>query len=180
VTARANREHGFGDAGEYMAGFLDEYGVADARRERTVKYVVIGVVIAAILGLSAFFFFRNRSEERVADAFLAALRNKNYQEGYGLWGCTPKTPCPYYSPERFVEDWGAAGTYKNPESMKVEHVDACDTGVVFDLSYPGANDQGLWVERKTKVLSYAPWPRCPGPHLQVIEYLKSRLGGGSK
>lgn len=162
-----------------MAGFLDEYGVADARRERTVKHVVIGVVIAVIVGLSAF-FFRNRSEERVVDRFLTTLRNKNYQEAYAMWGCTPQTPCAYYNPERFIEDWGAAGTYKDPGAMKIEHVDACDTGVVFDLSYPGADDQGLWVERKTKILSYAPWPRCPGPHLQIIEYLKSRFGGGSK
>ena len=163
-----------------MAGFLDEYGVADARRERTVKHVVIGCVIVAILGLSAFFFFRNRREERVVDRFLTTLRSKNYQEAYAMWGCTPRTPCAYYKPERFIEDWGVAGTYKDPGAMKIEHVDACDTGVVFDLSYPGADDQGLWVERKTKILSYAPWPRCPGPHLQVIEYLKSRLGGGSK
>ncbi len=163
-----------------MAGFLDEYGVADARRERTIKQVVIGVVIVLIVGLSAFFFFRNRSEERVVDRFLDTLRSKNYQEAYAMWGCTAEKPCPYYSPERFTEDWGPSGNYKNPEQMKIEHVDACDAGVVFDLAYPGQNDQGLWVDRSTKVLSYAPWPRCPGPHLQVIEYLQSRFGGGSK
>ena len=67
-----------------------------------------------------------------------------------------------------------------PADMKIAHVDACDTGVVFDISYPGADDQGLWVERKTKTLSFAPWARCPGPHLQVVEFLKSRFGGGSK
>jgi len=59
-------------------------------------------------------------------------------------------------------------------------VDACDTGVVIDIAYPGADDQGLWVERKTKVLTFAPWVRCPGPHLQIVEFLKSRFGGGSK
>jgi hypothetical protein len=163
-----------------MAGFLDEYGVADERRERTIKRVVIAVVIAVVVGLSAFFFFRNRSEEAVMDRFLTTLRDKNYQQGYAMWGCTPQTPCRYYSPERYVEDWGAAGPYKNPADIKIEHVDACDTGVVFDLSYPGADEQGLWVERKTKILSFAPWPRCPGPHLQIVDFLKSRFGGGSK
>ena len=163
-----------------MAGYLDEYGVTDARREQNIKHVAIGVVIAAILGASAFFFFRNRAEERVVSAFLSALRNKSYQEAYGMWGCTPQTPCKYYSPERFIEDWGEAGTYKNPVDMKIAHIDACDTGVVFDLSYPGADAAGLWVERQTKILSFAPWARCPGPHLQIIEFLKSRFGGGSK
>jgi hypothetical protein len=163
-----------------MAGYLDEYGVAEARRERTVKYIIAGALVAAILGAAAFFLFRNRAEENVVNQFVAALRGKNYQQAYALWGCTPQTPCRYYAPERFIEDWGASGTYKNPEQIKIEHVDACDTGVVFDISYPGADDQGLWVERKTKVLGYAPWPRCPGPHLQIGEFLKSRFGGGSK
>lgn len=163
-----------------MAGYLDEYGVADARREHNVKRIAIGLAILVLVGLGVFFFFRNRAEERVMNGFLAALRDKRYQEAYAMWGCTPQTPCPYYSPERFTDDWGPSGNYKNPEGMKIENVDACDTGVVFDVSYPGADDQGLWVERKTKFISYAPWPRCPGPHLQIVEFLKSRFGGSSK
>jgi hypothetical protein len=171
-----------------MAGFLDEYGVADARRSRIVKYLVIGAAAAALVGAGGFYFFHNRAEEQVIDTFLAALRNKNYQEAYAMWGCTPQTPCRYYAPERFTADWGPAGVYKNPERMKIEHIDACganehgfgDTGVVFEISYPGADDVGLWVERKTKTLSYFPWPRCPGPHLQILEFLKSRLGGATK
>lgn len=170
-----------------MAGFLDEYGVADARRTRLIKYTVLGVAIAAILGTSAFYFFRNRSEERVVDNFLAALKNKDYQGAYAMWGCTPQTPCRYYSPERFTEDWGPAGLYKDPGKMRIEHIDTCganpqafgDTGVVFNITYPGGDEIGLWVERKTKILSYAPWPRCPGPHLQIMEFLKSRFGGSN-
>jgi len=171
-----------------MAGFLDEYGVADERRSRAIKYVVIAVAIAAVLGASAFYFFHNRAEERVVTDFLTALKNKNYQQAYAAWGCTPQTPCRYYSPERFTQDWGPSGLYKNPEKMKIEHIDACganehgfgDSGVVFEISYPGADNLGLWVERKTKTLSYFPWPRCPGPHLQILEFLRSRFGGGSK
>lgn len=163
-----------------MAGYLDEYGVADARREKNIKYIVIGLVIAAIIGLSGFFFFRNRPEDSIAEHFLDALRGKNYSEAYAMWGCTPQTPCRYYAMDRFLEDWSSTGTYKNAAAMKIAHVDACDTGVVFDISYPGADDQGLWVERSTKILSFAPWPRCPGPHLQIMEFLKSRFGGGSR
>jgi hypothetical protein len=34
------------------------------------------------------------------------------------------------------------------------------------------------VERKTDIISFAPWPRCPGAHLQIIRFLKSRFSGG--
>ena len=160
-----------------MAGYLDEYGVADARREKTIKYVAISVLVAVIAGAGAFYFFRNRAEAGVAEQFISALRSKNYSEAYAMWGCTPQTPCKYYAMDRFLEDWSAMGPYKNPAEIKIAHVDACDTGVVFDLSYPGTDDQGLWVERSTKILSFAPWARCPGPHLQIGEFIKSHFGG---
>jgi hypothetical protein len=49
---------------------------------------------------------------------------------------------------------------------------------VFNIVYPGDENFGLWVDRSTKAISYAPWARCPGPHLQIIEQLKKRFGGG--
>jgi hypothetical protein len=161
-----------------MAGYLDAYGVADARRERLLKRIAIwglAVVVAATIG---FFTFHNWREERVMDHFVSLLKDKNYQEAYKLWGCTPETPCQYYPPEKFTEDWGPAGKYKDAAAMKVEDVDACNAGVVFNIAYPGDENFGLWVERSTKVLSYAPWTRCPGPHLQIVEQLKRRFGGG--
>ena len=45
-----------------MAGYLDEYGVTDARREQTRKRIVIWGVLAVIVGVSGFFYFRNWTE----------------------------------------------------------------------------------------------------------------------
>ena len=164
-----------------MGGILDpSYGVAEERRARLIKRVALWGSLAVIAGLVLYFWFRNWRQEQTVKQFFSLLEQKKYQDAYAMWGCTPQTPCPYYSPERFTEDWGPSGIYKNPERMAIENVDACDTGVVFDVSYPGSDDQGLWVERKTKFISYAPWARCPGPHLQLVEFLKSRFGGGSK
>jgi hypothetical protein len=160
-----------------MAGYLDAYGVTDARREKRIKQIVIWGLVALIVGISAFFYFRNWSEERVMDRFLTLLKEQKYQDAYQMWGCTPEHPCRYYAPEKFTEDWGPSGTYKNAAAMKVEDVDACDAGVVFNIAYPGADNFGLWVERKTGIISYAPWNRCPGPHLQILQFLKSRFGG---
>ena len=57
--------------------------------------------------------------------------------------------------------------------MKVEHVDFCDTGVVFNISYPKQEDFGLWVDRSTNVIGFSPWARCPGRHLHLGEFFKT-------
>jgi hypothetical protein len=160
-----------------MAGYLDQYGVVDARRERLTKQIILWGLIAVVIGAVLFFYFRNWSEERRVNQFLDLLKQHNYQEAYRLWGCTPDTPCRYYGPDRFTQDWGPEGIYKNASDLKIEDVDACGAGVVFHFTYPGADDFGLWVERSTKNISFAPAPRCPGPHLQLWRFIKSRFGG---
>ena len=162
-----------------MAGFLDEeYGVADARRVTLIKRIALVTVAAAILGASGFFFFRNFSEERTISRFVELLQRKEYSAAYELW----KTPeaAKFYPPQKFLEDWGEKGTYNEPSAMKIINVDACDAGVVFDVAYKSGEEFGLWVERSTNAISFAPWNRCPGRHLQVMEYLKAQFGGGKK
>jgi hypothetical protein len=160
-----------------MAGYLDEYGVTDARRERLRKRIILWGLAAIIAGTSAFFYFRNWSEERALDHFVTLLKQQKYQEAYQLWQ-TPDT-AKFYPPDKFAEDWGDSGLYKNPGALQIKEVDSCDSGVVFNMAYPGADEFGLWVERQSKVISFAPWPRCPGRHLQIWQFIKSRFGGGS-
>ncbi len=164
-----------------MAGYLDQYGVTDAKRERRTKHIIVWGVLAVIVAVSAFFYFRNWPEEREIDRFFTLLRDKQYQQAYQLWD-SPETRR-FYPPEKFIEDWGESGVYKNPAGLHVEDVDNCGDGplaegVVFNVAYPGTDNFGLWVERSTKVIKFAPWNRCPGPHLQVMEFLKSHFGGG--
>ncbi|MEO8053223.1 MAG: hypothetical protein ABI833_22695 [Acidobacteriota bacterium] len=160
-----------------MAGYLDEYGVADARKERLRKRIILWGLTAVIVGTSAFFYFRNWSEERVLDHFVTLLKEQKYQEAYQLW-LTPET-ARFYPPDKFAEDWGASGIYKNPADLKIVVEDSCGDGVVFQMAYPGADDFGLWVDREKKFISYYGWPRCPGPHLEIWRFLKSHFGGGS-
>jgi hypothetical protein len=159
-----------------MAGFLDSsYGVTDARRERRNKRIAVWLVGILIFGAILFFTFRTWRQERVVKQFLTLLKQQNYQDAYKLWGCTQETPCKYYPPERFTEDWGPSGMYKDAASAKIDTVDVCGSGVVFAIDIPNVKPFGLWVETSTNVLSYAPsdWVRCPGRHLQIGEWLKS-------
>jgi hypothetical protein len=157
-----------------MAGYLDEYGVAEARRGRIVKFIILGVLAAAVVGTAGFFYFRNWSEERVVAHFLDLLRQKNYQEAYKLWE-TPESKR-FYPIEKFNEDWGPSGIYKNPDAIKIANVDACEGGVVFTLAYPGLDDAGIWVDRQTKVMSFYAEPRCIGPHWQWGEFFRRVFG----
>jgi hypothetical protein len=157
-----------------MAGFLDSsYGVSDARRERRNKRIAVWLVGILVVGGILFFTFRSWRQERVVKQFLSLLKQQNYQDAYKLWGCTQETPCKYYPPERFNEDWGPAGQYKDIANAKIDTEDVCGSGVVFGVSIPKVEPIGLWVETSNNVLSYAPWVRCPGRHWQFWEYLKS-------
>ncbi len=157
-----------------MAGYLDEYGVTDVKRERRTKQIVVWGLVALIVGTSAFFYFRNWSEERTINHFLTLLREQKYAEAYKMWE-TADSP-KYYPPQKFAEDWGPSGIYKNSAALKIQNVDACDAGVVFWVTYTGGDDFGLWVDRKMSIVSFAPWTRCPGRHLRIWEFLKERFG----
>jgi hypothetical protein len=158
-----------------MGGYLDAYGVADQRRERRLKRIVIWGLAAVILATSCYFLFRNWRQERTVKQFFSLLDQKNYQAAYALWGCTQDTPCKYYSPEKFNEDFGPSSPFANAGAAKILHTDVCGTGVVFDVEIPRGEEVGLYVDRETNVIGFAPGPRCPGPHFQLWEFIKSRF-----
>lgn|SRR5690348_8227630 len=159
-----------------MAGYLDTYGEEGARsaaRAKVVKRVILAALAAAIVSTIAYFSFRTHPQEAVVDQFMNDLRKGNYQEAYGLWGCTERTPCKDYTSDKFNEDWGPKGSFANAADIHVDNVDYCDTGVVFTVSYPKQETVGLWVDRKTNVIGFAPWIRCPGNHLQLKQFFRS-------
>jgi hypothetical protein len=155
-----------------MAGYLDTYGVADQRREGLIKHIVIWGFSAIIVVAVLYYSLRTHSQERVVSQFMEELQHQQYQDAYKLWGCPEN--CKYYPPDKFLEDWGPASPYAKSSAFKIEHVDFCDEGVVFDLSYPNAaEDIGLWVNRSTNIISFNPTARCPGRHLQIRSFLRS-------
>ncbi len=48
--------------------------------------------------------------------------------------------------------------------------------MVFDVENPKTDPLGLFVDSSTKLIGFAPGPRCPGRHFQFWEFLKSRFG----
>ncbi len=158
-----------------MVGYLDNYGVAEVRRAKQIKQLAIILVCALVAGLAGYLFFHNRPEKRIVRDFLQDLRSGKYQEAYRSWGCTPSTPCRDYTFDKFMEDWGPKGQYADSKAGHVTVVDSCGEGVVTTLEFPNVQPFGLYVDRKTKVLSFAPWPRCPGRHWHFMEFLSRQF-----
>jgi hypothetical protein len=158
-----------------MAGYLDTYGAGEEQRERLIKRIIVLTLIVVVVGGGLYLWFRNWRQEQVVKQFLVLLQDKRYQEAYAMWGCTQEHPCKYWGPEKFTEDWGPASPYSDVASIKIVHEDPCGNGVVFDIASSKLPEQGLFVDKETNTLSYAPAARCPGRHLQIWEFLKSHF-----
>ncbi|MCX6638567.1 MAG: hypothetical protein NT090_26230 [Acidobacteria bacterium] len=152
-----------------MTGFLDSYGAGEERREKIVKRLVLGALVALVIAAALYFVFRNWGEDRQARLFLDLVKKQDYQSAYRLWGCTPVTPCRDYRFEKFMEDWGPKSPHGNTAAARIAKTRSCAGGVIYTLEYGKDDSLLLWVGREDKVLGYAPWPSCnprmpaPGP-----------------
>jgi hypothetical protein len=161
-----------------MPEFMEGYGVADARRARIIKRVALATLAVLVIGGSAYFYFRTWNEKRLVDRFLTRIEQQDLAGAYAMW-CTPREPCPYYTQDQFQRDWGPGAPYSNVSAATIEDVDFCDSGVVFNIAYPNAEPVGLWVERASGVISFAPWLRCPASKRLDFGPLMERLFGSS-
>jgi hypothetical protein len=164
-----------------MSSYLEAYGAAEQRHARVVGIVkTSSIILGAILvvGLILFGIFRNHAEEQRARTFLGLLNAHNYQAAYEMWGCTDTRPCPNYPFAKFQEDWGPKSEHANQAVAHIGLSQSCGTGVLMRLDYTARQEPvSLWVERDSGVISFAPWPECPGRHLHFGAWLKSILGG---
>jgi len=126
-----------------------------------------------VLGAILYGVFKNYGEEQKAKAFVALLRSQDYAAAYQMWGCTDAHPCREYSLEKFMADWGPKSPHADQSSAKIGVSQSCGSGVVIRLDYKGAEPMPLWVERASKIISFSPWPECPGKHLHIGAWLRS-------
>jgi hypothetical protein len=138
------------------------------KRWRTaILAAVLLIVVAGIL-----FHFRYWSEEQVVNKFFTLIEQKNYEAAYALWQADPdwKQHTSQYSQYPFGQfqlDWGPSGDYGEIKSHRV--TDALSprnkngpvSGVVVVFHVNDRVEPGcLWVEKKTKALSFSPLD-CP-------------------
>ncbi len=165
-----------------MSGYLEAYGAAEAgkaRRIRLILRIVIAVVCAIIIAFILYAVFKNRTEQTRVNEFLSDLRAHQYQQAYALWGCTAATPCRDYSFDKFMEDWGPRSANANASASHISMTQSCGNGVLVRVDYPNAQPDMLFVDRSSKIISFAPpgWAECPGRHWHFGAFFKRLFGG---
>jgi len=114
----------------------------------------ISLALVVVAGCLLVYRFANFREERVVRQFLNELKAGNYQQAYRIWG-----PSSTYSYEDFMSDWGQHGYYGKVTSYKILDSETRGSGVVIYVEFNHLKKpMAFWVERKTRVLGFAPFP----------------------
>jgi hypothetical protein len=140
-----------------MSSYLDTYGAGEERRNRMVVRAVLVLAGAVVLAVAGYLLLRNRMAESKLKDFRTALETKDYPRAYRVWGCTPEKPCPHYSYEKFLEDWGEKSGHTNFATMTEVRKVTCKDGYGVGWKF-GDDTVHLWVVREDQSMSYDPWP----------------------
>jgi hypothetical protein len=143
-----------------MSGFLDNYGVSDAKREKGFRRIVLGAVALVVVALAGYYFWHDFREKRQVSLFLDLLEGKKYDDAYRLWGCDPAKPCRDYNMTKFMEDWGPKSPHADATKFHVRRSRSCDSGVIQILQYAPGDEVLLYVDRSNRNLSFSPFEYC--------------------
>lgn len=144
-----------------MAGYLDQYGKGDERREKIIRLLIYSLIAIVVIGGPLLFIFHNFRQERQVRRFFDLLAAKDYKAAYALWGCTDTKPCSGYSMQSFMEDWGPEKT--NPSNFRITKSRSCGSGVILTVDFDKSREEKLWVQRDDLVIGFSPLPGCPAP-----------------
>ncbi|MBV9226256.1 MAG: hypothetical protein JOY85_19660 [Acidobacteriaceae bacterium] len=161
-----------------MGSFFQQYGVEEERRGRVIKAIVLSCLGIAVLAIVGYFVLHNYSEKQVVNRFLQQINAHNYQEAYREWGCTAAHPCPNYSYNRFLDDWGPQKKAGSP--WKIASTDGCQAFLTVNVQAEGAELQSLSVQRSDKSLGFAPYPECQERKWHWKQFFQRVFGGDSR
>ena len=159
-----------------MTDYMSDYGAEDERRSQIRRKIAFALLALFGAVLIWWMWFRNFTEERQLAGFVEAIKAKNYQKGYAMFGCNSRTPCTDYTYPKFLEDFGPEGRFKNAGQgvigrsghsggsarkllLKFKPPDDCPGSIIRVLSFDGI-ELNLMVNREDKVIGFAPWPVC--------------------
>jgi hypothetical protein len=148
-----------------MAGYLEEYGVADARRARIVRRIAVAVgAVVIAFGIYLLLPILSMLVPPLSPgwwhvrAFLSDLERQDYHAAYRDFGCP--AACSAYSYDDFLTDWGPKSSVgAAPGSIK--KVRPCGEGTIVVIGWPGREARTLWYRASDRSLTSWPWGGCP-------------------
>jgi hypothetical protein len=144
-----------------MAGYLDQYGAGEERRNRIIIRSIVTVVVLGVVGTLWWYLMLNHRQEGVVKDFVAALKRGDTQAAYQIWGCTSSRPCPAYTYEKFLEDWGPGPDGPDSSILALTDSEACNKSVMLKVQVNAKRTEQLWMDRTSDMISFAPFPICP-------------------
>jgi hypothetical protein len=134
----------------------------DAVSERRHKHIVIAVFVLAVLSAIGTWWFWNWPEEHRVSSFLKTVESGDLTKAYGLWNedqAWQQLPERYkaYGFDHFQQDWGIGSQYGQIRIYKFVLSRSWGNGVIEGVVLNGGKTPVfLWVDRKTKVISFSP------------------------
>jgi hypothetical protein len=142
-----------------MAGFLEEYGIADERRNKVIRRLVISALVLVFGSIALYFTLRTWPAKRQVNAFLDDLRRRDYQAAYRDWGCGQG--CADYPYDKFIEDWGPKSEFADARPAAIQRTRYCESGgVIITINSPKGDEVPLIYLRGSGSLGFSPWPVC--------------------
>lgn len=156
--------------------FFQQYGVEEARRNRVIRNILVIVGGIVVVAVAAYLLLYDFAEKRVAKQFLSAINSGQYQAAYEAWGCTSQHPCPNYTFNRFMEDWGPSKKPGSPWSIASS--DSCRSFLTVNVQAAGTELQSLAIQRNDHSLGFAPSPECQERKWRWKLFFSRIFGGG--
>lgn len=146
-----------------MAGYLDQYGAGEEKRNKLIVRSIVSALIVILVGGVAWYVFKNHHQETVVKNFLADIRRGDLQTAYRDWGCTGGKACSGYDFQRFQSDWGTSATDGAPDAgvLSLTDSESCNSGVLLTVEVNRQRTEKLWVDKSSDSINFAPYPICP-------------------
>jgi len=144
-----------------MAGYLDQYGAGEERRNRIIIRSIVTVVVLAIVASLGWYLLLNHRQESAVKNFVAAVKRGDTQAAYQIWGCTSSRPCPDYTYDKFLKDWGPGPEGPDPNVLALTDSEACNNSVMLTVKVNSKRTEQLWMDRTSDMISFAPISICP-------------------
>ncbi len=151
-----------------MSGYLEQYGEGEDRKEHLIRNGIVLALAVIVVGALAIYLFRPFHQISVTKHFLGLVRSRDYTGAYSAWGCSSAKPCPEYTYEKFLEDWGPKSAIGSNPALQIADAESCGAGVILRLAGTPGSQPSLYVSKDSDSLSFSPLPTCPGKSTWAI------------